>query len=127
MTGGHVVILGSTGQNFGAGMSGGIAYVYDPEKTFAAKLNPEMVDLLPLEATDQAKLHDMLADHLKYTQSTQAQKILDAFEFAKKDFVKVYPKDFHHINDIIANLEKQSDLPQNQILEKAFEIAVAQD
>ena len=52
MTGGRVVVLGPTGRNFGAGMSGGIAYVYDPDRTFGGRFNPEMVDVEPLDAED---------------------------------------------------------------------------
>ena len=58
MTGGRAVVLGATGRNFGAGMSGGIAYVWDPEDTFHRNLNSEMVDLDPLDETDEAWLRD---------------------------------------------------------------------
>ena len=65
MTGGRVVVLGPTGRNFGAGMSGGIAYVYDPDDIFHRELNPDMVDLEPLEEDDQAWLRDIVVRHLR--------------------------------------------------------------
>ncbi|MFD1671161.1 glutamate synthase large subunit [Agrilactobacillus yilanensis] len=127
MTGGHVVILGTTGRNFGAGMSGGIAYVYDPVHEFAHNLNLEMVDLVKLELADEQRLKTMLTKHVDFTKSAKATQILDAFEYAKKDFVKVYPKDFHRINDIMAALrEDNKQVPQAKIIEQAFEIATAQ-
>ncbi|WP_407929210.1 glutamate synthase large subunit [Agrilactobacillus fermenti] len=129
MTGGHALILGTTGANFGAGMSGGIAYVYDPDQTFKQHVNLDMVDLLPLDTADQAKVKDMLEKHLEYTHSAKAQEILDAFTYMIADFVKVYPKDFHRINDILANLandETKQNESQDAILEEAFEIATNQ-
>lgn len=124
MTGGRAVILGSTGRNFGAGMSGGVAYVYDPEHTFHRHLNPEMVDLVALEVADCHELKALLTQHYQYTHSEKAAQILAAFEYTQKDFVKVYPKDFHRINAIIAKLEGQmTTASKAQIVERAFEIA----
>ncbi|MFZ8466565.1 hypothetical protein ACO1MK_14770, partial [Staphylococcus aureus] len=76
MTGGVAIILGDTGRNFAAGMSGGIAYVYDVQKTFAEKCNKEMVELDPLDQDDNKLLYDLLEKHVAYTGSTVAKFIL---------------------------------------------------
>jgi Glutamate synthase domain 2 len=94
MTGGRVVILGATGRNFAAGMSGGIAYVYDVKGQFASLCNQEMVDLDPLDADDAQVLNDMITKHYAYTGSTVARFVLDDFENQLKNFIKVFPKDY---------------------------------
>ncbi|KLV04384.1 glutamate synthase [Photobacterium aquae] len=94
MTGGIAVILGQTGRNFAAGMSGGVAYVWDQFDDFATKLNPELVDLDPLEEEDKALLHDMLTKHLAYTGSTVAKMFLDNFEGNLAKIAKVMPRDY---------------------------------
>ncbi len=76
MTGGRVVVLGSTGRNFAAGMSGGIAYVFDPDDSFAALLNREMVELEPLDETDREWLFEIVRRHLDLTESTVADRLL---------------------------------------------------
>jgi glutamate synthase (NADPH/NADH) large chain len=97
MTGGTAVILGPTGKNFAAGMSGGIAYIYDIDNDFAEKCNREMVDLDPLDEADVAFLHAKLTKHLVYTQSAVADFILKDFDAQLQQFVKVYPKDFKKV------------------------------
>lgn len=94
MTGGRVVILGDTGRNFAAGMSGGIAYIYDVKGQFAENCNPEMVDLDPVVNGEAEELHDMITRHYAYTASTVAKFILDDFENQLKNFVKVFPQDY---------------------------------
>jgi glutamate synthase (NADPH/NADH) large chain len=94
MTGGRVVILGATGRNFAAGMSGGIAYVYDVKAQFATLCNKEMVDLDPLDADDAQALNDMITRHYAYTGSAVARFVLDDFENQLKNFIKVFPKDY---------------------------------
>jgi glutamate synthase (NADPH/NADH) large chain len=94
MTGGLAVILGDTGRNFAAGMSGGVAYVYDPNTSFAAKCNMEMVDLETLDEEDKVELKTMLQNHLNYTKSDVADSILNNFEGALKNFIKVMPRDY---------------------------------
>ena len=94
MTGGRIVILGGTGRNFAAGMSGGIAYVYDVKGQFDALCNKEMVDLDPLEEEDIQWLQSMISKHYQYTGSTVAKFILDDIENQLKNFVKVFPKDY---------------------------------
>ena len=98
MTGGRVVIIGPTGRNFAAGMSGGIAYIYDPEKQFPALCNQEMVNLSELSDDDDEKcVVDLLTNHLKYTQSAVAEKILADWQTNKSKFVKVMPKDYERV------------------------------
>ena len=97
MTAGRVVILGNTGRNFAAGMSGGLAYVYDVNGNFASLCNKEMVDLDPLGEEDIAELRDLVQRHYVYTGSTVAKFVLDDFENQIKNFVKVFPKDYKKV------------------------------
>jgi len=97
MTGGRVVILGSTGRNFAAGMSGGIAYVYDVDGKFASLCNQDMVDLDPLNEDDVAEMKEMISRHYAYTGSTVAKFVLDDFENQLRNFVKVFTKDFKKV------------------------------
>ncbi len=94
MTGGVAVILGSTGRNFAAGMSGGVAYVWDKAGDFETKLNPELVDLDPIEQEDRDLLLDMLTKQVEFTGSEVAQSFLDNFEESLKSLVKVMPRDY---------------------------------
>ena len=94
MTGGIAVILGSTGRNFAAGMSGGVAYVWDKTGDFETKLNPELVDLDPIEAEDRELLQQMLTKHVEFTGSEVAQSFLDNFETSIASLVKVMPRDY---------------------------------
>ena len=108
MTGGTVVILGRTGRNFAAGMSGGMAYIYDPDNTFRSKLakgefyvsnvvKASKADLsVPLHKnmSDEQVLKDLLTKHLSYTGSNQAKKILENFEVELGKFVKVFPVEY---------------------------------
>jgi len=98
MTGGTVVVLGKTGRNFAAGMSGGIAYIYDPRDRFASRCNPAMVELSHVsEASDIAEIHDLLTHHAEYTGSPVAQGILDEWEESYATFVKVFPLDYKRV------------------------------
>lgn len=97
MTGGRVVILGDTGRNFAAGMSGGIAYVYDVKGKFASNCNKEMVDLDPVGEEDIAELKQMISRHYEYTGSTVAKFVLDDFENQLQHFVKVFPSDYKKV------------------------------
>jgi glutamate synthase (NADPH/NADH) large chain len=94
MTGGRVVVLGDTGRNFAAGMSGGIAYVYDVKGSFPTLCNKEMVDLDPVGEEDLAELKSMIEKHLNFTNSSVARFVLDDFENQLKNFIKVFPKDY---------------------------------
>jgi len=93
MTGGRVVILGKTGRNFGAGMSGGIAYVLDRDNSFKAKCNMELIDLDPLDQNDLKTIYDDISSHHKLTQSNVASNLLQTWESVSKCFVKVFPRD----------------------------------
>src|SRR6185312_5677368 len=95
MTGGRVVVLGPTGRNFAAGMSGGIAYVLDEAGTFPAQANTSMVGLEKLEAAaDVAEVRGMIERHLQHTGSERAKQVLADWDKMIPKFVKVMPKDY---------------------------------
>jgi glutamate synthase (NADPH/NADH) large chain len=97
MTGGRAVVLGPTGRNFGAGMSGGIAFVYDPDDTFFRRLNGEMVDLDPLEPDDGEWLREALRAHEHATGSTVAGQLLQRWHGEVRRFKKVMPRDYKRV------------------------------
>jgi glutamate synthase (NADPH/NADH) large chain len=97
MTGGRALILGKTGRNFAAGMSGGIAWVYNPDNTFAENCNMEMVDLDPLSIKDEEEILSLLRKHIQLTGSKVAQKLLDNWNKVSGQFVKVYPKEYKKV------------------------------
>jgi glutamate synthase (NADPH/NADH) large chain len=94
MTGGRVVVLGKTGRNFAAGMSGGIAYVFDTENDLPRLCNKDMVELERMTEEDQREVKEMIEKHFKYTGSDPAEWILENWETACELFVKVMPKDY---------------------------------
>jgi glutamate synthase domain-containing protein 3 len=94
MTGGRVVVIGRTGRNFAAGMSGGIAYVYDPDGDFHIRCNKDMVDLEAMDEEDIELVHGLIERHRGYTGSTVAEGILKQWPTVAQKFVKVFPKDF---------------------------------
>jgi len=94
MTGGVAVILGPTGRNFGAGMSGGIAYVLDEEGDFPSRINPETIDLDPLDAEDLETIQRLVRRHFQYTRSGRADELLRKWDALAPKFVKVFPKDY---------------------------------
>jgi len=93
MTGGIVVVLGSTGRNFGAGMSGGLAYVLDEDGSFPSKINPARVVLVPLDEDDEETLLRMVRLHFQHTRSSRAEDVLRKWNSYAPRFVKVFPKD----------------------------------
>jgi len=100
MTGGVAVILGSTGRNFAAGMSGGIAFVYDPDNDFETRFNDGMADLETVtQSEDISTLHNMIEYHLSYTGSTPASDILDNWDTALTKFKKIMPRDYRRVLD----------------------------
>ena len=109
MTGGKVVILGPTGRNFAAGMSGGVAYLYDPDGQLPDHLNAEMVDLDTLDDDDINWLHGMLAAHVDATDSAVGQRILADWTGELKHFVKVMPRDFKRVLQAIAEAERSGE------------------
>jgi glutamate synthase (NADH) len=113
MTGGRVVILGSTGRNFAAGMSGGIAYVLDKDLDFRDKVNTEMVELSGIEdPTEIAYLRGLIEDHHHYTGSELAARILLDFSRALSRFVKVLPTDYKRVLE--AEAAKATTEPEKQ-------------
>ena len=98
MTGGRVVILGPTGRNFAAGMSGGVAYVWDPKNALLTQCNLEMVLLEKLEAgEDIEELKGLIRNHFHYTGSTVARRLLESWGLCVGQFVKVMPVDYKRV------------------------------
>ena len=97
MTGGHALILGKTGRNFAAGMSGGIAWVYDVDGTFAENCNKEMVDLDPLTDKDEEQILTLLRKHVSLTRSKLAQNIVKDWNVASAKFIKVFPREYKRV------------------------------
>ncbi len=124
MTGGRVVVLGPTGRNFGAGMSGGIAYVHDPSEVFASKVNYEMVALEPLDDTDREFLVDTIRRHQEFTGSPVAAQILDNVDTSLGSFRKVMPKDYKRVLTVIAE-SKAAGLDDAATVDKIMEAARA--
>ena len=92
------MVLGKTGRNFAAGMSGGIAFVYDPKGEFTQNCNKEMVDLETVAEEDDIKtLRRLIENHAQYTDSTPAKNILKDFNGALPHFLKVMPKDYKRV------------------------------
>ena len=101
MTGGRVVVLGPTGRNFAAGMSGGVTFVYDPHDTFAPLVNYDMVELEALDAADIAELLAMVTKHRDLTESTVADGIVAKWEAEVGKFRKVMPRDYKRVLAVI--------------------------
>ena len=113
MTGGRVVILGPTGRNFAAGMSGGVAFVYDPQGRLPQNLNTELVDIEEFDDADAEWLHDILVAHRDATDSAVAQRILADWPRQAGDFVKVMPRDYKSVLLAIAAAERSgADMDQ---------------
>ena len=110
MTGGHVVILGPTGRNFGAGMSGGIAFVFDPDQSFEGKFNNSMADLFSVvpDSEDDLKLTQIIKTHVKYTGSEVGTALLTDWDNAVKKFKKVLPRDYARV------IKEQAEKVANQ-------------
>ena len=109
MTGGVVVVIGETGKNFGAGMSGGIAYIYDPKGTFANRMNDDMADIEGLNDFDHKLLKQMVENHRAYTSSKKAVDLLKEWDTALGHFVKVMPRDYKRV------LEEKAMEPDIQV------------
>jgi glutamate synthase (NADPH/NADH) large chain/glutamate synthase (ferredoxin) len=100
MTGGRVVVLGPTGRNFAAGMSGGLAFVLDEDCMFAACVNPEMRDQIePLDEGDAIEVRALIAEHVERTGSPVGQRVLDEWEDLSARFVKIFPTDYKRVLD----------------------------
>lgn len=105
------MVLGETGRNFAAGMSGGIAYVYDKKRELRNKCNFDMVKIESLDAQDSETIHNLLSSHYRYTQSPLAKNILDNFEQKVKFFSKVMPLEYKRILES-RGLEEKMELAE---------------
>ncbi|GFG71310.1 glutamate synthase large subunit [Mycolicibacter senuensis] len=122
MTGGKVVVLGSTGRNFAAGMSGGVAYVYDPDAQLPGRLNTEMVELDAFEdfdADDVSWLREILTAHAEATDSAPARAILADWPNHRRHFVKVMPRDYRRVLTAVAEAKASGTDPNEAIMAAA--------
>jgi glutamate synthase (ferredoxin) len=121
MTGGRVVVLGPTGKNFAAGMSGGVAYVYDEDGTFPKNCNMEMVKLYPLEEPeDVAEVQALLQKFYEYTGSERPWRMLSRWDEFQPKFVKIYPNDYRRMIEAQRRFKAQG-LPEEEAVMAAFE------
>ncbi len=97
MTGGRALILGKTGRNFAAGMSGGIAWIYNADNSFVENCNREMVDLDPLSSLDEEEIISLLRKHVQLTHSSVAQFLLNDWQAESSKFIKVFPKEYKKV------------------------------
>jgi glutamate synthase (ferredoxin) len=120
MTGGRVVVIGHTGRNFAAGMSGGIAYVLDEQGDFDIRCNQGMVDLDALEdEEDLIIVKTLLTKHVDYTQSTVARNILDHWGKYQSKFIKVMPKDYKRVLAAIKKAKADGTSVDEAVMEAA--------
>jgi len=121
MTGGTVVVLGPTGRNFAAGMSGGVAYIFDETRDFKRRCNVQMVDLEDIKDKKEIdELYQMIERHVKYTQSKHAAHILNHWQENTSKFLKVMPKDYMRVLNTMERV-KSSGLSGEQAIMAAFE------
>ncbi len=122
MTGGRAVILGPTGKNFAAGMSGGVAYVYDENSCLYRNLNKELVLMEKVEGrTDYEELKSMLEKHVKYTGSSKAKKILENYDDELKNFKKIIPADYKKLIATTTKFEEQGLSREDAQIEAFYE------
>jgi len=121
MTGGRVVVLGVTGRNFAAGMSGGVAYILDEAGDFATRCNQQMVGLEKVEEKAEAdELYALIKKHADCTKSQKAFKVLALWDEMLPKFVKVMPKDYKRVLQALRKAE-QDGLTGDEALNAAFE------
>jgi glutamate synthase domain-containing protein 3 len=109
MTGGRVVVLGPTGRNFAAGMSGGLAFVLDESGDFRRRVNPTLLDQLePLDEGDAIEVRDLVAEHVKRTGSPVGRRVLDEWDALLGKFVKVFPADYKRVLAELARQEAEA-------------------
>ncbi|WP_354635141.1 glutamate synthase large subunit [Planktothricoides raciborskii] len=120
MTGGQVVVIGPTGRNFAAGMSGGVAYILDEAGDFASRCNNEMADIEPLDAEDIDKIRKAIEKHVHYTKSQKGQKVLANWEEMLPKFVKVMPRDYKRVLNCLKKAF-EAGLSGDDALSAAFE------
>ncbi len=121
MTGGVALILGEVGLNFAAGMTGGIAYVYDEYGTLPARCNMGSVKLVAPTEEEIEFIHELVEEHVEYTQSPRGIKMLYRFDDMKKHFVKVIPVEYERVLQIVAQAEAEGK-SHEEALERAYEI-----
>jgi len=119
MTGGRVVVLGRTGRNFAAGMSGGIAYIYDPERTFGQRVNADMVDVEPLDGEDSFLVRGLVERHGVETDSAVAARLLEHWDVEQREFVKVMPRDYRRILEVTRLAEAEGRSVDEAVMEAA--------
>jgi len=113
MTGGAVAVLGDTGRNFAAGMSGGVAYVYDPDDRLDARVNRGMVSLSEtLDESDERMLRRLVENHRAYTDSDRAAELLDDWAAALDDFVRVFPDAYAEVIAEGTGADVREELPE---------------
>ena len=117
MTGGRAVILGPTGRNFAAGMSGGIAWVFDPNGALARNCNFEMVGLEPVDRGYRRELRELVARHARFTGSTVARRLLERWREAQGQFTQVMPRDYRRVLE--AQREPETGVQAEQKAEAA--------
>jgi len=122
MTGGKVVVLGPTGRNFAAGMSGGVAYVYDPDEQFASLVNYEMVDLEPLADDDREWLRATVQRHRELTGSDVAERLLAQWSTEVESFRKVMPEDYKRVLVVMTRASEEG-LTEDETLARVMEAA----
>jgi glutamate synthase (ferredoxin) len=120
MTGGRVIVLGATGRNFAAGMSGGVAYILDEQGDFATRCNQQMVGIEQLTAEEAEELHGLIQKHADLTRSQKAFKVLALWDEMLPKFVKVMPKDYKRVLTALKKAE-QEGLSGDEALNAAFE------
>ncbi|HKO94361.1 MAG TPA: hypothetical protein VJU61_24575, partial [Polyangiaceae bacterium] len=125
MTGGTVVVLGKTGHNFAAGMSGGVAFVHDPERTLAEFCNFELVELEPLDESDVERVKALVSEHLERTGSEVARRLLGDFALAASHFVKVMPRAYKKALELAARERAGANLNLDRAARPAPSLASA--
>jgi glutamate synthase (ferredoxin) len=121
MTGGTVVVLGKTGRNFAAGMSGGVAYVLDLNGDFSTRCNQQMVGLEKLsESAEVEQVRQIIEKHVKYTNSAHAKRILDDWANTASKFIKVMPKDYKRVLEALKDAQSRG-LTGEEAIMAAFE------
>jgi glutamate synthase (NADPH) large chain len=119
MTGGTVVVLGPTGRNFAAGMSGGVAYVLDLRPEL---VNSDLVDLIPLRDNDEKALRRLLEAHRDWTESPVAERLLESWRESSSRFTVVLPRDYQRVLDVRAQAEAEGlDLDGAEVWERIME------
>ena len=120
MTGGVVLVLGDTGRNFGAGMSGGVAYLYDRDGDVDRRVNPELVDIEALDQSDRERVRELLTRHLEFTGSATARRVLASWSVEVSRFRKIMPRDYRRVLDVMAAAAADG-LDEETTLERVME------